>query len=104
MDLPVSIVATRQSGEGKGGAARGGLADGKRPGEDGREGGRGRGSRDGWKMRGGHEKLSFIRMQVESELRRICEGCSVHMNGSNLIDHIKGINTENMCSAAHQHF
>lgn len=63
---PVSIVATRQSGEGRG-AARGGLSDGNGLGVNARAG---QESRNGWKITGGHKKLPFNRMHVERELRR----------------------------------
>lgn len=44
----------------------------------------------GEEIRGGHQKLSFIWTHVESELRRrMCDGRGAHINGSNLIDHIK---------------
>lgn len=65
----VSIVATRQSVEGRG-AARGGLSGGSGLGVNGGEEKAGRRCGNGWKVTGGHKKLSFIRMCVEGELRR----------------------------------
>lgn len=65
----VSIVATRQSVEGRG-AARGVLSAGSGPGVNGGKEKAGRGCRNGWKVTGGHKKLSFIQMYVERELRR----------------------------------